>query len=238
MPWKQELLLIPDKPDVERDALAKAWEERGGQVQRIGKFWQQPSVEGWQVSLYGFDSFCQVLAQLLNLTLLCPRDELVVDLEAEYIKRQMELRPLGSIGELSFPLFVKSVVPKLFPAAVYGSAEELRQNTQGLEAQELLICSSVVPIEKELRCFIFQQQILDLAFYEGRGDLEEARQFVLSFLHNTTPDLPETYVLDLAYNSELGWFILEFNSTWGAGLNYCQPTLVVEGIRAATQSAK
>jgi len=31
-------LLIPDKPDVERDAVAKSFERCGGTVHRIGRF--------------------------------------------------------------------------------------------------------------------------------------------------------------------------------------------------------
>jgi len=46
-------------------------------------------------------------------------------------------------------------------------------------------------------------------------------------------DLPTTFVLDLGYNEKLGWFVIEFNSSWGAGLNFCKPEKVVECIRAA-----
>jgi len=41
---KNELLLIPDKADEERDTIAAAWEANGGEVKRIGKFWIKPNV--------------------------------------------------------------------------------------------------------------------------------------------------------------------------------------------------
>ena len=38
-------LLIPDKPDVERDAVATAFETGGGAVHRIARFWDPPIFE-------------------------------------------------------------------------------------------------------------------------------------------------------------------------------------------------
>jgi hypothetical protein len=54
-------LLISDKPDVERDALAKSFERCGGVVHRIGRFWDPPTFEPSTVRVYGADAFCLVL---------------------------------------------------------------------------------------------------------------------------------------------------------------------------------
>jgi hypothetical protein len=35
-------LLIPDKDDIERDAVADAWTKNGGELLRIAKFWNPP----------------------------------------------------------------------------------------------------------------------------------------------------------------------------------------------------
>ena len=72
---KDELLLIPDKADIERDGIAKAKEEHGGIVKRIGKFWVKPETNGKRIALYGYDSFCLVLAQILELEMCMPKDE-------------------------------------------------------------------------------------------------------------------------------------------------------------------
>jgi hypothetical protein len=42
-------LLISDKPDVERDAVATVWEASGGQVIRVGRFWDPPPVDAARV---------------------------------------------------------------------------------------------------------------------------------------------------------------------------------------------
>lgn len=60
-------LLISDKPDPERDAVAAVWEAAGGDVLRLGRFWQPPPLDPVSVRVYGADAFCQVLAQKLAL---------------------------------------------------------------------------------------------------------------------------------------------------------------------------
>lgn len=78
------------------------------------------------------------------------------------------------------------------------------------------------------------RQIIDLAFYEGEGNLEEPQRFIEDFLVNSELPLPKTFVLGVGFNEKDGWFVIEFNSSWGAGLNFCNPEKVIECIRAAT----
>ncbi|WP_394337843.1 hypothetical protein [Chitinophaga silvisoli] len=40
--------------------------------------------------------------------------------------------------------------------------------------------------------------------------------------------------MDLGFNEVLGWFVLEFNASWGAGLNGCRAEKVIDCILAAT----
>lgn len=230
---KNELLLIPDKPDLERDSLAKIWEQNGGQVSRVGKFWIKPETQGKRVSIYGYDSFCLVLAQLLEIEMLMPKDEMIAHLDNKFIKRKIELVQLSNLSEIEFPKFIKPVTPKLFKAEVFTSIENLKTVTAHIEDFEILICSEIIEVKKEVRSFILNREIKDLAFYEGTGDIEAPRQFINDFLKEVDLDLPATFVLDLGFNETLGWFVIEFNSSWGAGLNFCNPEKIVECIRAA-----
>lgn len=54
-------LLIPEKADPERDAVASAWEEAGGVALRFGRFWDPPPLDKERVRVYGNDTFCLVL---------------------------------------------------------------------------------------------------------------------------------------------------------------------------------
>jgi hypothetical protein len=56
-------LLISDKPDPVRDALADVFARRGGVVHRLGRFWDPPAFDTATDRVYGADSFCLVLQQ-------------------------------------------------------------------------------------------------------------------------------------------------------------------------------
>lgn len=45
---------------------------------------------------------------------------------------------------------------------------------------------------------------------------------------------PQAVVVDIAYSGQTGWFVLEFNACWGAGLNNCNADKVIECIIGAT----
>jgi hypothetical protein len=231
---KNELLLLPDKIDSEWDQIANLWQQSGGSVKRIGKFWVKPDTHGKKVSLYGFDSFCLVLAQILELELVLVQDEWIGDLSFDVLKRKVSIQSIETVEQLKFPLFVKSVVPKLFKAAVFESLSDLQTTTSDLPKSEQLICSDIIMIEKEVRAFILNKEIKAIAFHEGQGDLNMAQMFIHNFLETAVVPLPTTFVLDIGYNSSDGWFVIEFNSTWGAGLNNCSPQGVISCIRAAT----
>lgn len=231
------ILLIPDKEDIERDALAAAWEARGGSVQRIGKFWLKPETGTKQVSLYGWDTFCLVLAQVLDLELISPKDEMIAELSENYLKRTVRICTIAEMDTITFPKFFKPVKPKLFVAEVFDTLERLLEKVEDLEADERMICSDIIAIEQEVRVFVLDRNIQDLAFYEGAGELAAPRAFVQSFLENCHLDLPKTFVLDLAYNPKDDWFIIEFNASWGAGLNHCKADKILPCIQAATSTS-
>ena len=231
---KNSLLLIPDKDDIERNSIAKTWEANGGEVKRIGKFWERPDTDGKNVALYGYDSFCLVLAEVLNVSVIMPKDEWIAEVDKIFVKRTIDIVEIEECKMIRFPKFIKPVIPKLFKAEIFYSHEELSKKIAGIKTHEKLICSDIIVVSKEVRSFILNKKIMDLAFYEGEGMLEEAKFFIEHFLKVTKLDLPTTFVLDIGFNKKDGWFIIEFNSSWGAGLNFCNPIKVIDCIKAAT----
>ena len=228
-------LLIPAKSDEERDRVAQAWEAAGGRVRRVEKFWVKPDLaDNEAVAIYGNDTFAQVLAQVLGLKLLSPDDALIGRISKEWTKRTVLQRDLAELVESDFPLFVKPVIPKQFVAAVYQSLSELQAATLDLPGKEAVLTSEKVEISAESRFFVLDGEVQASAIYEGEGDLAEAELLVSAFAQAHASDLPRTYVVDLAFNPDLGWFMLEFNSAWGAGLNGCDPQKVLHCIAAAT----
>jgi hypothetical protein len=230
-----EVLLIPDKIDIERDSIADSWKKNGGEIKRIAKFWKRPNIDAEKrITIYGIDTFSLVLAQVLGLKLIEPKDELIDELDFDWIKRKIEIVKIAEIDKSLFPIFIKPVKPKTFKSKVYLDFDSFTQETKGIEQNEQVIKSNIIKIESEVRAFILNNKILDMAIYEGNSDLESGREFLTDFLINHSIDLPESYVIDLGFNQKDGWYIIEFNSSWGAGLNSCNPNKVIEGIREAT----
>jgi hypothetical protein len=231
---KDELLLIPEKVDAERNSLAQSWVKNGGQVLYVGKFWIKPETHNKRITIYGNDTFVLVLAQVLNLNLLSTKDEEIASIDFRFVKRNLDIVSVNQVNQIQFPKFLKPVKPKLFKAQVFPSIKDLNEVIESFEKEELLICSEIIEIEKEIRAFILNQKIMDLAYYEGNGELALPKDFISSFLENSKISLPSSFVLDIGWNQKQGWFIIEVNSSWGAGLNSCHPDKVLKCIREAT----
>ena len=231
---KPLLLVIPEKTDEETLAVAKIWRDEGQKVLKLGKFWEPPKLDEYEVRVYGNDTFCNVLAQLLQLKLTAPNDKLLASFDEYFLKRWVGLAFLGQSDGLVFPKFIKPAIPKLFQGQVFYTLGELEQNTKGLGEDAEILVSEVVTIEKELRAFVLKSKVQTLAIYEGKqGQLPT--QFVQEFADRYASQLPITYVVDFGYNNDIGWFVLELNAVWGAGLNGCDPQKVAHCLEYATE---
>jgi hypothetical protein len=225
-------LLISDKADVEREAVAEAFASRGGAVHRIGRFWDPPGFDRSTVRVYGADSFCLVLQQKLDLALCSPDDELLLRVPSEFLKRQVTRRALSDTSAIAFPSFVKPVVPKQFRGAVYQSSAELAAECRGLLLDTAVFISEPVTFAAEARTFVIDGCVLDAAVYEGNAEADDARTFVSGLAYAMS--LPRTVVVDVGFIDGRGWAVIEFNAAWGAGLNGCDSKKVLPAIVAAS----
>ena len=228
-------LVIPDKADIERDAVAFAWQENHGQVLRLGRFWEPPALDTKNVRLYGSDSFCLVLAQILNLQLISPDDDVILKLSGHWLGRKVFASTLGQAVCLDFPCFVKPLTPKLFKADIYSDLAALEAACDNLPQETVILCSEIISIQAEARTFIKDGQVLTCAVYEGDAETSlSAHAFVQQMLDESKHLFPSTCVIDVALKSTGEWVFLEANATWGAGLNGCNPQAVAECIAQAT----
>jgi len=225
-------LLIPDKGDVERDAVAARWEELGGAVIRLGRFWEPPALDSRRVRVYGNDSFCLVLQQKLGFDLITPPDDLILSIPPRWTGRRLAKRLLEEASTLEYPIFVKPMIPKLFRANVYRSVAEVAQECDGLALDTEILTSEVVDFIAEARCFVHDGQVLDCAVYEGAGDPAIAAACAVDVIR--TINCPRSFVIDLGLIRGRSWAVVEFNAAWGAGLNGCKAELVLPAIAAAS----
>lgn len=224
-------LLISEKPDVERDALAEAFSVAGGTVHRLGRFWEPPQLDPASVRVYGADTFCLVLQQKLGFQLCSPADNLLLQIPSQFLRRQLAQRTLGEALQ-SLPAFVKPVTPKQFRGAVYTSPADLAAECQGLPESTPVFVAERVMLTAEVRSFVLDGQILDAAAYEGTASLPDAHVFIADLLQ--AMPLPRAVVVDVGYIADRGWAVIEFNAAWGAGLNGCSATKVLPAVLAAS----
>ncbi len=229
---ENEILIIPNKADTERDAVADVWQNQGGTVLSLDKFWQPPELDPCKVHVYGNDTFCLVLQQKLGFELISPPDDILADLDEKWLKRKIRFMQLADAKTLRFPTFLKSSAPKIFKAGVYNSLYDFESECINLEDDTQVIHSDIVQWKNEARAFVYNGKILDCAIYEGSGDQREAEKFIEEFLSET--QVPETCVLDIGEIKDSGWTLIEANASWGAGLNGCNAEKVLPAIVNAT----
>jgi hypothetical protein len=225
-------LVISDKPDLERDAVAAVWEAAGGEVLRLGRFWEPPPLAPDRVRVYGADAFCQVLAQKLALSLVSPADDHLLQLSSGVVKRSIRAAKVGEVAAIAVPAFVKSYIPKLIRSRVYVSSSDLVGELHGLEPTTELLVSEIVELEAEARSWVLDGEVVAIACYEGDADLVPAR--VLATAAAREPAIPSPCVIDVGLTRDRGWIVIEANAAWGAGLNGCDALAAARCIARAS----
>ncbi|BAV09675.1 protein of unknown function [Filimonas lacunae] len=230
------ILLIPQKTDIEQQQVVSAWGENGGRIKRLDKFWiKNEDLANQRIAIYGNLAFAFVVAQIYNVERLSPDDTLIAKLEDKWTKRIVQLKTIEQLSAQDFPTFIKPVVPKIFVAGFFQSLEDFQEIISGLPiTEEILVATIVTDILAEARCYICDGVIMDIAFYEGSADLQEGEKFVSDFITDYKDHLPSVVVVDIAFSEKTGWFVLEFNACWGAGLNNCKAEKIVDCIIGAT----
>ena len=228
-------LVISDKPDPERDAVAAAWEAGGGEVLRLGRFWEPPPLDPSRVRVYGADTFCQVLAQKLGLTLVMPPDDLLLNLSPGVLKRSVGAAKVDEVGTIAFPKFVKSYIPKLIRSRVYRSEADLLGELRGLEGTTEVLVSEIVDLDAEARSWVLDGEVLSIACYEGDATVAAACSLATAVACEAS--VPSPCVIDVGLTRERGWLVIEANAAWGAGLNGCDAVAAARCIARATYRA-
>jgi hypothetical protein len=229
-------LLLPEKSDLETNQVQAVCVQKGITVKRLGKYWiREEELAHQQLAVYGNQAFSMVLAQIYNLTLISPDDTLITQLDTHWTKRTVWQTTIQQLQAEDFPVFIKPVIPKIFTAGVFKSITDFKNNIPGInEAEEILVSEIIHDLQAEARAWIMNGTIKDIALYEGDADLNVATKFLTQFIGQHKELLPSVVVTDLGYSAQKGWFVLEFNACWGAGLNNCRAENIIDCIIAAT----
>ncbi len=233
------VLVLPPRRYLEQRAVEEFWRKLSWPVVRLAKPDDPGPLPLSRVRLYGDYGFCVTAARALHLELVSPADDFLMHVPPSLLLRSVELITLGELFGHKFPLFLKPVPPKLFPARVYSSLADLARTTEGLLPETQLLVEEPIAFSCEARCLVLDKTILSASVYEGKGDADEAATFALECVTEIAELdqtlIPSTLVLDVGIIKGKGWAIIEPNAIWAAGLNGCDPAAMAECVLAATQ---
>jgi hypothetical protein len=118
------ILLIPEKTDVEFESVITSMHAKNGTTRKLGKYWvKDDTLTGQPLAIYGNQTFAMVLAQLYDKTLISPDDTLIARLPEKWTSRSIAIKQIHQLQATDFPVFIKSVIPKLFTAGVFTSPD-------------------------------------------------------------------------------------------------------------------
>lgn len=235
MTMHRSTLIVSAKSHSERERVIASWASAYGDVLRLDQFWAPPSVDTSTAKLYGAIPFCLDLSSRLKLSLVSPPDDFLLRLSPNWVGRRIWPVTLRDAVELRYPLFLKSVRPKLIKSGVYSCSDELMFQSCGLPFQIMLMAAELVEFLAEYRLFVLHGEIVTYGLYMGDdADAQSMLDFAGDFVGQT--NLPETCVVDVGRTIGGKWVIVEVNPVWGAGLRGCHPDPVARCIAAATRS--
>ncbi|WOX23830.1 ATP-grasp domain-containing protein [Streptomyces solicathayae] len=187
---------------------------------------------------YGGPGLGAAVADDLGVALLEPTDDWLPGLGREFTRRTIHATTLGEARGLEGPVFVKPPRDKTFPAAVYGSGEELPDGPDGPDELPILV-SEVVDWAAEFRLFVLDGEIRTGAQYATYGHLEvgplphPVQDFASHLLAEHGDGLPSAVVVDVGL-VDGAWAVVEANMPWFSTVYAADPARALEvTLRAA-----
>jgi hypothetical protein len=223
-----------------RAAIALGWD-----VMRLASWRCPEDFEPEEPVLFAEPLFNAAVAEQLGLTVVETPEDFLARLPQEYVRRRLELLTAAEARKLPGPVFLKPPNKKTFPARVYTSAAELSEMP---DDDPVLTCEPVEWVA-EFRYFIRDRQVRAWSPYWLHGALARQREewvvdpemaaatrgLVDRLLDDLMVDLPVAFVLDAGVIRGVGAAVVETNEASGAGIYGCDPTDVLDVLRAATR---
>jgi hypothetical protein len=241
------LILTPRQTE-DTQTLWKAAARLGWRTERLGA-WRIPDHFRALKDpvLYAEALFAPEFADQLELDLISPPDDWLVDLPKEYTSRTVRLSTLAEARSLDRPMFVKPSNDKSFPALAYTGATL----PEGYDEAMPVLVSELVEWDAEFRCFILDRKLQTFSLYSRKGELQrevgfesspEEEHGMIAFVSKLLADprvpLPRATVVDVGTLSDGRWACVEQNAAWGAGIYGCDPERVLAVVQAACLKKK
>jgi len=195
------------------------------------------------IALYVEALYAPDIADQLQLTLVEPATDWLVNLPETYRLRSIQLTTLGKARLCGQPTFIKPPNDKSFKAMIYASGHDLPDD---FDDEMDVLLAEPVEFEYEYRCFVLDRTVQTLSPYLRKGrlskldnyqapadEMQDALQFVEQLLADPDVFLPDAVVVDVGSIKDRGWAVVEANSVWGSGIYGCNPDKVLEVMQRA-----
>lgn len=244
-------LILPPRYTEDSISLWRTAKELGWRVERLHS-WRVPSnIIDSTIVIYGEFLFAAIVSESLEIMLIEPTFDWLVNLPLKYLKRQIQYKTLSQLEKIEEKIFIKPADDKCFRAKIYESGEII-PSIDLLPNNTPILISEVVDWMSEFRSFIIDRQLATISVYARNGktaqdnegnwfaskdEIMEAKAFVENFLADPEVALPPSIVVDIGFIADRGWAIVEANPSWGSGIYGCDPYEVLKVISRASIKA-
>ncbi|MDG3004330.1 ATP-grasp domain-containing protein [Paludisphaera mucosa] len=240
------LILSPrysdDSITLRRAAIALGWD-----VMRLAGWRPPEDFAPDEPVLHAEPLFAEAVAERLGLSVVEPPEDFLIRLPDRYLGRRLRLMTAAEARGLAGPAFLKPPNRKIFSPRVYASGADLPD----MPDDDPVLASEPVEWEAEFRCFIRDRRLRAWSPYWLGGALaREGDDWIVEpdawaatgamvdrLLADPALDLPAAFVLDAGVVRGVGPAVVEANSASGSGLYGCDPSEVLDVLRAAVVPA-
>lgn len=212
--------LTPDSIRLERAAQEADWGTYRARRYQLPESLEDPVV-------YGDIVFCDVMARELGLGLLEPSDEWLAGLPLVYLQRTVRVMLHADLRHVvDSRHFVKPANDKVFEAGVFEHGAHVPYRC--IDPRTPVLVSDVVFFNFEMRCYVLDRRVLTAGVYaftdenrsEGRERqlYENGLEWMREFLDDPAIEMPSAVVIDIGFNAELGWVVVEANQAYASGI--------------------
>lgn len=216
--------LTSDSVRLERAARESGWGTYRARRYQLPEEIEDPVVHGDVV-------FCDVMARELGLGLLEPSNEWLAELPSHYLNRTVRAMHHADLRTIvDSRHFVKPANDKVFEAGIFEHGSHVPHRY--IDPRTPVLVSDVVYFNLELRCYVLDRRVATAGVYaftdedrsEGRERLlyESGLEWIHGLLDgpDVEIDMPSAVVIDIGFNPEFGWAVVEANQAYASGL-YC-----------------
>jgi hypothetical protein len=150
----------------------------------------------------------------------------------KFLGRNIHLSTLGAVRKSPDRVFVKPVQQKLFTGMIWdGKKAQNRLSLAVYDDKTPVWVSDIVNFVTEYRCFVFENELVDVKHYNGDWTVTPDRNLVHEAVTASIGKLPSAYSLDFGVDVNGRTLLVEANDAYALGcygLNPCMYARMIE----------